>query len=47
MFPASALMARTDRHFSETGIAFTFSLVAFDWVAIILPHFLAFVNELF
>ena len=29
MHPATAFVARTDRHFSETGFTFAFSVMAF------------------
>ncbi|MBQ3574606.1 MAG: hypothetical protein IJA26_02990 [Clostridia bacterium] len=45
MHPETQFMARTNRHFSETGCSFAFSVTAFQWIVPILSHFFAFVNE--
>ena len=45
MHPETQFVARTNRHFSETGCSFAFSVTAFQWNVPILSHLYVFVNE--
>ena len=45
MHPDTLFVARTNRHFSETGCSIAFSVTAFQWIVPILSHFYDFVNE--
>lgn len=45
MHSETLFVARTDRHFSETGNSFAFSVNAFQWIVPILSHLSVFVNE--
>jgi len=45
MHPETQFVARTNRHFSETGCSFAFSVTAFRWNVPILSHLYGFVNE--